>query len=144
MRQFVLCLILCYFVLVFFFSPLSIAITSLGEERANLSAFRTFVRVLSVSSSCWCLGRAAVCDCGTLWIFLLPFFQIVSTPFQTKWVVYRRKEFAPPPPPQPPLLPHPHLLWIFLPSRLDPFFRNVLICRKTSRRTHKKLKTTGY
>ena len=27
-----------------FFSPLSIAFTSLGEERANLSAFRTFVR----------------------------------------------------------------------------------------------------
>ena len=26
------------------FSPFSIAITSLGEERANLSAFRTFVR----------------------------------------------------------------------------------------------------
>ena len=33
---------LCYFVLVLF-SPFSIAITSLGEERANLSAFRTFV-----------------------------------------------------------------------------------------------------
>ena len=30
------------FVLVFF-SPFSIAITSLGEERANLSAFRTFI-----------------------------------------------------------------------------------------------------
>ena len=43
MRQFVLCLTLCYFVLVFF-SPFSIAITSLGEKRANLSAFRTFVR----------------------------------------------------------------------------------------------------
>ena len=42
-RLFVLCLTLCYFVLVFF-SPFSIAITSLGEERANLSAFRTFVR----------------------------------------------------------------------------------------------------
>ena len=42
-RRFVLCLSLCYFVLVFF-SPFSIAITSLGEERANLSAFRTFVR----------------------------------------------------------------------------------------------------
>ena len=42
-RRFVLCLTLCYFVLVFF-SPLSIAITSLGEERANLSAFRMFVR----------------------------------------------------------------------------------------------------
>ena len=38
-----LCLALCYFVLVFF-SPISIAITSLGEERANFSAFRTFVR----------------------------------------------------------------------------------------------------
>ena len=42
-RRSVLCLTLCYFVLVFF-SPFSIAITSLGEERANLSAFRTFVR----------------------------------------------------------------------------------------------------
>ena len=41
-RRFVLCLPLCYSVLVFF-SPFSIAITSLGEERANLSAFRTFV-----------------------------------------------------------------------------------------------------
>ena len=38
-----LCLTLRYFVLVFF-SDFSIAITSLGEERANLSAFRTFVR----------------------------------------------------------------------------------------------------
>ena len=27
---------------------------------------------LSVSSSSWCLGRAAVCDCGTPWTFLLP------------------------------------------------------------------------
>ena len=41
--RFVLCLTLCYFVLVFF-SHFSIAITALGEERANLSAFRTFVR----------------------------------------------------------------------------------------------------
>ena len=46
-----------YFVLMFFFSPLSIAITSLGEERAklNLSAFRTFVRFALV------------------WVCLLPF-----------------------------------------------------------------------
>ena len=42
-RLFVVCLSLCYFVLVFF-RPFSIAITSLGEERANLSAFRTLVR----------------------------------------------------------------------------------------------------
>ena len=41
-RRFVLSLALCYSVLVF--SPFSIAITSLGEERANLSAFGTFVR----------------------------------------------------------------------------------------------------
>ena len=46
-RQFVLCLTLCHFVLVFF-SPFSIAITSLGEERANLSAFCTFVRFVLV------------------------------------------------------------------------------------------------
>ena len=49
-RRFVLCLTLCHFVLVFF-SPFSIAITMLGEERANLSAFRTFVRFVLV---CMC------------------------------------------------------------------------------------------
>ena len=42
-RRFVLSLALCYFVLVFL-SPFSIAITSHAEERAYLSAFRTFVR----------------------------------------------------------------------------------------------------
>ena len=42
---------MCHFVLVFF-SPFSIAITSLGEERANLSAFPTFVRFVLVWM-CW-------------------------------------------------------------------------------------------
>ena len=37
----------CHFALVFF-SPFSIAITSHGEEKANLSAFRTFVRFVLV------------------------------------------------------------------------------------------------
>ena len=46
-RRFVVCLSVCHFVLVFY-SPVSIAITSLGEERANLSAFRTFVRFVLV------------------------------------------------------------------------------------------------
>ena len=46
-RRFVVCLSVCHFVLVFF-SPFSIAITSLGEERANLHAFRTFVRFVLV------------------------------------------------------------------------------------------------
>ena len=40
--RFVLCLTLSYFV------PFSMSITSLGEERANLSAFRTFVRFVLV------------------------------------------------------------------------------------------------
>ena len=75
-RRFVLCLTLCYFVLVFF-SPFSIAITSLGEERANLSVFRSICACLvwSVSASSWYLERAAVCDCDTPWTFLLPFFK---------------------------------------------------------------------
>ena len=51
---------LSYFVLVLFFSPFSIAITSLGEERANLSAFRTFVR------------SALVRFCLRVWEGLLP------------------------------------------------------------------------
>ena len=76
-RRFVVCLSVCHFVLVFF-SPFSIAITSLWEERANLSAFRTYVRFvlldMSVSSSSWGLGRTSVCDCGIPWTFLLPFF----------------------------------------------------------------------
>ena len=46
-RRFVVFLSMCHFVLVFF-SPFSIAITSLGEERANPSVFRTFVRFVLV------------------------------------------------------------------------------------------------
>ena len=77
-RRFVLCLSLCYFVIVFF-SPLSIAITSLGEERANLSAFCTFDRfalvwfyLFSLPLGVWeALRFVIVC---TPWVFLLPFF----------------------------------------------------------------------
>ena len=47
LRGDVLCVFPCHFVLVFF-SHFSIAITSLGEERANLSAFRAFVRFVLV------------------------------------------------------------------------------------------------
>ena len=64
-----------------------IKITSLGEERANLSAFRTFVRFVLVWVCRFSLplgvwggggggGGAAVCDCGTPWTFLLLFFYI--------------------------------------------------------------------
>ena len=50
-RRFILCLTLCYFVLVFF-NPFSIALTSLAEERANLSAFRAFVQILRLVTHC--------------------------------------------------------------------------------------------
>ena len=77
-RRFVVCLSVYHFVLVVF-SPFSIAITSLREERATLSAFSYVCSDcacldLSVSSSSYGLGRAAVCDCGTPWTFLLPLF----------------------------------------------------------------------
>ena len=45
--RFVLCLTLYCFVLVLL-SPFGIVITSLEENRANLSAFRTFVRFVIV------------------------------------------------------------------------------------------------
>ena len=66
-----LSIVLCYFIV--FFSPFSIAITSLGK-RASLSAFRTFIRFalfwfLSVSSSSSCPGLAAACDRGLPGLF---------------------------------------------------------------------------
>ena len=47
LRGGLLCVVPCVFFLVVF-SPFGVAITSLGEERANLSAFRTFVRFVLV------------------------------------------------------------------------------------------------
>ena len=59
-RRFVVCLSVCHFVLVFF-SPFSIAITSLGEERANLSAVRTFVRLFGFVGFLFLLGSGKGC-----------------------------------------------------------------------------------
>ena len=78
-------LALCYFVLVFF-SPFSIAITSLGEERANLSvSLFFFVRLFDLrlfGFVCFLFllvsWRAAACDCGTPWTFLLPFVKLIG------------------------------------------------------------------
>ena len=58
---------LCYFVLGFF-SPFSIAITSLGEERANRSAFRTFVRFALVWFCLFPLPLRVWEGCG-LWVW---------------------------------------------------------------------------
>ena len=92
-RRFFVCLSVCHFVLVFF-SPFSIAITSLGEERANLNAFSYVCSIcacldLSVSSSSWGLGRAAVCDCGTPWTFLLLFLSMKGHNHETKVTHFR-------------------------------------------------------
>ena len=81
-RRFVLILVLCYFVLVFF-SPLTLQLPRLGK-RELISVFFVllfhlrlfilyfifllfflFVLFLFFSSS-WCLGRAAACDCTFL------------------------------------------------------------------------------
>ena len=84
-------LTLYHFVLVFF-SPFSIAIISLGEERANLSAFRIFDRFVLVWICRFPLpldileGLRFVivalaglffylfCNCGTPWTFTFFFF----------------------------------------------------------------------
>ena len=63
---------------ILFFSHFSIAITSLGKERANLNAFRAFVRFMHVLF-CRLPLPLGVCEglrfvCGTPWAFLLPFF----------------------------------------------------------------------
>ena len=39
-----------------------------------MNVLLSYCLVLSVSASSWCVGRAAVCDFGTPWTFLLPFF----------------------------------------------------------------------
>ena len=64
-------LFLCFLVL------LVLRLPCLGKRELILVLFvRLFglcLLDLSVSSSSWGLGRAAVCDCGTPWTFLLPF-----------------------------------------------------------------------
>ena len=68
---------LCYFVLVFF-SHFSIAITSHEEERANLSAFRTFVRFVLVWF-CRFPFPLGVWEGLRFVIVELPFFDILVT-----------------------------------------------------------------
>ena len=83
-RRFVLSLALL-FCSCSFFSPFSIAITSLEEKGADICVFRTFVRFalvfFSVSSSSSFLGSAAACDYGTPWTFLLAFLHTTPVVF---------------------------------------------------------------
>ena len=65
------CLTLCCFVLVF--SVLLALRLSRLEKCFSYVCSISACFVLSVSFSSWCLERPSVCDCGTSWIFLLPF-----------------------------------------------------------------------
>ena len=74
-KRFVVCLSVCRFVLVFLVL-LVLRLPRLGNRELILVIFVRLFGLclfrLSVSSS-WGLGRAAVCECGTHWTFLLPF-----------------------------------------------------------------------
>ena len=76
-RPFVISLALCYFALVF---SVFLALRLIAWGRESLSLCFLYVSwicaclVLSVSFSSWCLGRAAVCDCGSPWFCLTYFF----------------------------------------------------------------------
>ena len=76
-KRFVVCLSVCHFVLVFSVL-LVLRLPRLGKgELISVLSYVCSVCAcldLSVSSSSLGLGRAAVCDCGTPWTFLLPFF----------------------------------------------------------------------
>ena len=73
----------CVILLLCFSVILALRLPRLGKRELILVLFvRLFdLRLfgLSVSSSSWCLGRAAICDCGTPWTVLLPFFPRTHT-----------------------------------------------------------------
>ena len=58
------CLVLCCSCVVVFFSPFSIATTSLGEERANLSAFSTLFGLRLFCFVCFLFPLVSGKGCG--------------------------------------------------------------------------------
>ena len=80
-RRFVIYVSVCHFVLVFF-SPFSIAITSLGEERANFSAFRTFVLIwicrFPLSLGAWEGLRFVIVALPGLFSYLFFFYRLFA------------------------------------------------------------------
>ena len=68
----------CVILFLCFFSPFSIAITSLGEERANRSAFRTFVQFVLV----WiCRFPLPLGVWEGLWFVIVALPELFSYPF---------------------------------------------------------------
>ena len=68
----------------YFFSPFSIAITSLGEEKANLSTFRTFARFVIV----W-ICRFPLPP----WVWERLWFVIVALPRLFFYLLFRTREY---------------------------------------------------
>ena len=65
-----------------FVSPFRIAITSLGKKKTILELFVRFFDLCLFGSVCFLSlllsGKAAACDCGTFWTFLLLCFYYFS------------------------------------------------------------------
>ena len=68
----------CVILFLYFSVLLALRLPRLGKRELILVLFYVCLICagfdLSVSSSSWCLGTAAVCDCGTPWTFLLSLF----------------------------------------------------------------------
>ena len=64
----------CVILFLYFSVLLALRLPRLRKRELILVLFVRLFDLCSVSSSSWCLGRAAVCDCGIPWTFLLPFF----------------------------------------------------------------------
>ena len=73
----------CVILFLCFLAILALRLPRLGKRELILVFFVRFFDLclfgLSVSSSSWCLGRTAVCDCGTPWTFLLLFLYAFGT-----------------------------------------------------------------
>ena len=82
LRGDLLCVFPCVILFLCFLVLLVLRLPRLGKRELILVLF---VRLFDLclfgfvgSSSSWGLGRAVVCDCGTPWTFLLPFFVVYS------------------------------------------------------------------
>ena len=80
----------CVILFLCFPDLLALQLPHLGKRELILVLFvhlldlRLFV--LSVSSTSWCLGMTAACDCGTVWTFLLPLLCFILCRLPDKWI----------------------------------------------------------
>ena len=83
----------CVILFLCFLFLLVLRLPRLGKSELILVLFVRFWSIsacldLSVSSSSWGLRRAAVCDCGTSWTFLLPCFSPSFLRLETVNMIY--------------------------------------------------------